>query len=630
MLDASTNLPELIDDDRIRCEYAESRGWGRVFHKHSKICWDCDRAKCWLHPRDDLTALFDDAFLPRLGRDTSRTLIHPAPKPRPSPSAFSQSPNQPRRLNPQVAISELTTRHVLDLFPSSELRPYQEEIITRVVDAFVTGKKCIIIAAPTGFGKSYVNAAFASSVRSFYATPQIALINQIQNDARLFGIFSVVMGKQNYQCYYNPRRRVNVGKCVTDDYPCKERFEVCPYWIRKQAAKNARSVLTSLAYLISEGQAEEAESYLGSRPLVVLDEAHNLEEQCLNQVAVRITPFSIPVETYDNVRIDLTNVNSDVELKAFLETVEARLYNLIERSQRIVESSGLTPIQAEDLDRAGKYLHNYENYKKSKSDWVWQNRNGQLTLQPVFAREFMRNLIWKRGEHFIISSATILDPEEYAQTVGLLDFLTKDEIEFLTVPSTFPVENRPIIDVSVGPLSMQHLEANMPRAIRAVEEILRRETGNVAIHCHSYRHQRNLIEGISEEFRSRLIVHSSKDREEKLKEWKYSRGKVFVSVAFNEGQDWKYDVCDAQILLKVPFPDLGDPRIRRRMELGYRRWYSNQAMMEVIQAYGRAIRAKDDKARFYVVDGSLTQLIGDCWDSIPPWFKDALPPSFAR
>ena len=170
----------------------------------------------------------------------------------------------------------------------------------------------------------------------------------------------------------------------------------------------------------------------------------------------------------------------------------------------------------------------------------------------------------------------------------------------------------------------------MPKAVRAVEMILRKEKGNVAIHCHSYHHQQNLIERISEEFRPRLVVHSSRDREEKLEEWKNSRGKVFVSVAFNEGQDWKYDMCDAQILLKVPFPDLGDPRIRRRMELGYRRWYSNQAMMEVIQSYGRAIRAKDDKARFYVVDGSITHLIRECWDSIPSWFKDALPESFAR
>ena len=624
------NLPELVDENQIRCEYAESRGWGSTFPKYSKICWDCDRVKCWLHPRDDLTALFDDEFLPQLGRDKSRIVTHPPPRPKPPSPVSNQFSIQPKHLNPQVAISELTPKHVLELFPSPDLRSYQEEIITRIVSVFVSGKRCVIVAAPTGFGKSYVNAAFASAVRSFYATPQIALINQIQNDPRLSGMFDVIMGKQNYQCYYNPRRRVNVGKCVTEDYPCRERFEVCPYWIRKQAARNARSVLTSLAYLISESQADEAESYLGSRPLVILDEAHNLEEQCLNQVAVRVTPFSIPLETYDSISTELANVKTDAELKAFLENVEARLRNLVENCQRIVESSGLTPVQAEDVDRAGKYLRNYENYKKSKSDWVWQNKNGQLTLQPVFAREFMRNLVWKRGEHYIISSATILDPEEFAQTAGLLDFLRKDEIEFLTVPSTFPVENRPVIDVSVGPLSMQHAEVNMPKAIRAVEMILQKENGNVAIHCHSYHHQRTLIDGISEEFKPRLIVHSSRDREEKLEEWKSSRGKVFVSVAFNEGQDWKYDMCDAQILLKVPFPDLGDPRIKRRMELGYRRWYSNQAMMEVIQAYGRAIRAEDDKARFYVVDGSLAQLIHDCWNSIPAWFKDALPTSLVQ
>jgi ATP-dependent DNA helicase DinG len=465
-------------------------------------------------------------------------------------------------------------------------------------------------------------------VKSFYTTPQIALINQIQSDPRLSGRFAVITGKQNYECFLNPGRRVHVGRCVTQDYPCKERFEVCHYWASKQAARDSSAVLTSLAYLISESMAEERESYLGSRPLMILDEAHNLEEQCLNQVSVRITPFTLPIESYQDISADLSTVKTDADVKSLLDKVEAHLRTLIERNQQIAQSTGLSVVQAEDLDRANKYLSNYEHYEKSKSDWVWQVRNGQLTLQPVFAREFMRDLLWKRGEYYIISSATILNPEEFEQTVGLLDFLDKDEIEFLTVPSTFPAENRPIIDATVGPLSAQHVQVNMPKAIRAVEEILRKEAGNVAIHTHSYQHQRNLVEGISEEFKSRLIVHSSRDREERLEEWIQSRGKVFVSVAFNEGQDWKYEICSAQILLKVPFPDLGDPRVKRRLELGYRGWYWNQAMMEVIQAYGRAIRADDDKARFYVIDGSFTRLLHDCWKSIPDWFKDALPNSF--
>jgi Rad3-related DNA helicase len=51
-------------------------------------------------------------------------------------------------------------------------------------------------------------------------------------------------------------------------------------------------------------------------------------------------------------------------------------------------------------------------------------------------------------------------------------------------------------------------------------------------------------------------------------------------------------------------------------------------MLEVIQAYGRAIRAEDDTARFYVIDGSFTQLVRSSWPVVPDWFKDALPPTF--
>jgi Rad3-related DNA helicase len=48
-------------------------------------------------------------------------------------------------------------------------------------------------------------------------------------------------------------------------------------------------------------------------------------------------------------------------------------------------------------------------------------------------------------------------------------------------------------------------------------------------------------------------------------------------------------------------------------------------MLEVIQAYGRAVRAEDDAARFYVVDGSFVELLKTTWNCIPEWFKDALP-----
>jgi Rad3-related DNA helicase len=529
-----------------------------------------------------------------------------------------------------VQPQELTTREVLSRFPSRSLRPYQKETVERIVEAFNSGKKCVILTAPTGFGKSYVNTSFTSATRSFYATPQLALIDQMLRDQSLNDRFVEIKGRRNYPCHHIPRRSVHLGRCVTEDYDCKERFDVCPYWKQKRRAVEAPSVLLSFAYLVAEGQTEgHSESYLGTRSLLVLDEAHNIEEECLNHISVNITPFTIPHEVYSKVLPELRKVRTEKQLRKLLAGIEVSLKAQLEQVRKITETTGLSVMQAEDLDRIGRYLETYGLYKSSRSEWVWQTRGDQLFVQPLFAREFMKELIWKRAEHYIISSATILNPQEYVELTGLLDVLKEDEISILPqVPSTFPVENRPVIDRTVGPLSRAGWEENMPKAVRAVEEILREEAGNVAIHCHSYDHQKTLFDNLPEDLKQRLIVHTRKDREERLREWIQSRGKVFVSVAFNEGQDWKYDVCDAQILLKVPFPDLGDKRAKRRLDLGRHQWYDNQAMLEVIQAYGRAVRAEDDRARFYVVDGSFQRLVGKCWKFVPDWFKEALPESF--
>ena len=537
----------------------------------------------------------------------------------------SQPTLQLKQMNP----SELTLHDVLDLFPSKTFREHQKETLTQMVEAFTSGVRCIILASPTGFGKSLVNAAFTSVTRSFYATPQLALIDQIMQDPLLEGRFVEIKGRQNYRCYYDPNRGVHVGKCETEQYPCNERLDICPYWMQKMRALKAPSVLLSLAYLIAEGQTEgRSETYLGTRTLLVLDEAHNLEEQCLNHVSVRLSPFTIPYEIYDKIRPELQNLGTELQLARFLEDLEIQLSVISERLKHQSETSGLSIRQAENKTIIDRYLASYYLYRNSRSEWVWQVRNDQLLLQPVFAKEFMKQLVWKRGEYYLISSATILDPEEYVELTGLTTVLDKDEIRILKAPSTFPPENRPIIDATVGPLTKQQWDANMPEAIRAVEQILRKETGKVALHCHSYRHQRALVENLPSDLKGRLIVHKSRDREEKLQEWMRSKGKVFVSVAFNEGQDWKYELCEAQILLKVPFPDLGDRRMSRRLSLGHRKWYENQAMMEVIQAYGRAIRAEDDKARFYVIDGSFQRLVRSCWPYIPDWFKEALPTTF--
>jgi hypothetical protein len=132
-----------------------------------------------------------------------------------------------------------------------------------------------------------------------------------------------------------------------------------------------------------------------------------------------------------------------------------------------------------------------------------------------------------------------------------------------------------------------------------------------------------IYNNIDLKYKERIIKHESNNRQEQLELWKKSREKVFLAVNFEEGQDWVGDICTAQILFKVPYPNLTDKRTRIRIYGKHESaWFDNETMKKVIQAYGRAVRNETDKANFYVIDFSFFNLIGKC-KNIPAFFVEA-------
>ena len=127
----------------------------------------------------------------------------------------------------------------------------------------------------------------------------------------------------------------------------------------------------------------------------MLDEAHNIEEECLNHVSVNLTPFTIPHEIYAKVLPQLPEIRTEEQLKELLASVEASLKAQLEQIRKITESTGLSVMQAEDIERIERYLETYQLYKLSKSEWVWQTKGDQLFVQPLFAREFMKELAYR-------------------------------------------------------------------------------------------------------------------------------------------------------------------------------------------------------------------------------------------
>jgi len=528
----------------------------------------------------------------------------------------------------------ITPEEAIKLFPAPTFRRYQKEVVKRIAEAFSSGIRCILVEAPTGFGKSYVNATFCRYYKSFYATPQLTLIDQILNDKYLKNIFVEIKGRENYTCAFDFLSTVKTGMCrKIPNFKC-DRFRVCPYWKQKLKASVSNSAIMSFAYLLLEGLADSPVP-LGSRELLVLDESHSIAEHIVEHVSIEISPFSIPKAVYNSVRRFIHEDMDTSDIRGIVQMTKSALEELLKfRQMRFAEGMKLTEAEIEENDRMTEFIKNADMLLNSETEWVsdvtWVTYKNEkikiLKVRPLLAKEFAQKMLWWRADKFIISSATILDATLFVKEVGLWDLLQRDEILMIKVPSTFPPENRPIVDATIGKMTKDKREENLPKAVKMIEKIIEIEKGkNIAIHCHSYEIAKYIASRLSEKYGDKIIFHNSADRTAKLELWKRSRGKVFVCVAFEEGHDWKGDICGAQIIVKIPYPDLKDKRVHRRLELGHWNWFRFCALRDLIQAYGRAVRSPTEKKKTYIVDASIEPLLTNMWKFVPKWFRDALP-----
>ena len=88
--------------------------------------------------------------------------------------------------------------------------------------------------------------------------------------------------------------------------------------------------------------------------------------------------------------------------------------------------------------------------------------------------------------------------------------------------------------------------------------------------------------------------------------WSHQHSKeptVLVSSSLAEGVDLKDDLSRFQIIIKLPFANLQDVRIKKKSKMGD--WYLNNMFMKFVQQCGRSTRNIDDFSKTYVLDGSF-------------------------
>jgi len=536
----------------------------------------------------------------------------------------------------------VSTEEILKNFPAPEFRKYQKQAVTLINNHFNSGGKVVILEAPTGLGKSLINATFTRTFKSFYVTPQLTLIDQILNDRFLAQYFVEIKGRQNYWCTLDPNATCDVGLCQRLKEVRCDKLQQCPYYMQKAEALVSFTALMSFAYFILEGRVQTDFSF-GRRDLSVIDECHNLEGHVVNSVNLIISPYAMPYDLYMNIRTLLDKeLRTQDEVKALVNTVMSQVEDEHENMiQLTMLGEELSIDQAKSSIKLNNWKSNATRFLETvdETEWVWQH--GWVTfkgrsyktylIQPLYARPFTKEFIWNRSNKFILSSATILDPQNYVKQVGLDLSFRASEIKHIKLPSIFPVENRPILDKVIGKLTYKYRDENMGIAVRTLEMIMDIEEGvNVAVHCVSYQNAQEISDLLDYKYNSRIITQVPGTRKEALEDFLSGGGKVFLSVAYTEGQDWAGELCEAQVLFKVPYMYVGDKRVARRLEKKEWKWYRLEALKQVIQSYGRAVRSKTDVARYYVIDESFIDLLKRTRRSIPSWFAEALPPEWRR
>ncbi len=517
-----------------------------------------------------------------------------------------------------------------DEFPAPGYRGHQESALSEIAEAFAEGAEVVLVRAPTGSGKSLLARAICgcadrvseatpgAPTGAYYTTPQVSQLDAVAADSLLDDI-AVVRGKGNYTCALpdEPDTPVPRAPCERiSGYNCSITHR-CPYYVDRDAAQHSRIAGMTLAYFMQTAGA----GTFGPRDVVAIDEAHGLADWAEMYATIELSERTIP--GWDPNRIP-DDVAVDRRLLSFAEGVRDRCRA---RAERLTEKDELTPDEAASRDRLREVVRDLEWFCRDVQDtdspttWIVEDGEDRLAIKPLDPARFLHRTVWDRGRRFALLSATILDKDAFCHRVGL----DPSTVRLVDVPHTFPLERRPLYDLTQGRMTMADREETLPQVAEAITRVMAAHPDEKGIiHCHSYAIQDDLARRLrAMGLGDRIVAHDRDDRDDALAAWQTrSDPAVFLSVKMEEALDLAGDLARFQVICKAPYPNVGDPSVSTRLADDQWGWYYRRTLRTVIQACGRVVRSRDDFGATYLVDESLLDVFDRTRGTMPAWFRE--------
>lgn len=541
-------------------------------------------------------------------------------------------------------LEDLISHFPEDFTPNKQ----QEKVLRNIEQAFNEGYKFVVVSAPTGSGKSHIaktvsnsseqpskefvrlintNLAFKRDKDGGYKYADdcmnlppfgsivLTITKSLQDQyTTLFKDIQIMKGKSNYTCVVD-------DECTCDMAPCiitkslQERCiadKICPYFNARSRALSTKT--TALNYKMFFSLPE----HVKQREYLICDEAAELEDELVKHFTCNLN-FKILKKI--GVTVDPLPLNG---YSRYERWVTKAAVDVFERVEELTKECARKDISKILLTKYKKWMIVLQNYHSSLStvrdtfnDSEYQVEKNETGVKFIPLKvDKLSNFIFSHGKKVILMSATIIDPDNFCKTLGI------DKFKYIEVDSPFDPKKSPIYCSTKYKLNFKNIDSVLDSVIDQIEEICKHHKDEKGIiHTHSNK--------ITYAVRNRFITDSRfLYREEGVQNEHIldihnntNRPTVLVSPSMSHGVDLKGDLAKFQIIIKAPYPPLGDIRIKKMFELD-KRWYQNKMLGTIIQSCGRGVRSVNDECVTYILDGAIADAIKICKQRLPKFFLD--------
>jgi len=534
-------------------------------------------------------------------------------------------------------------------------RKEQKEALSFIDSEYQKNKlnKFFLLNLPVGSGKSHLALMIADWYRknvNKMSRVDIITNSKILQDqyADTYESIADLKGKENYEC---ESYSCSCAQGAEFNRLNKTSCESCPYsFARENYISGGISLTNFYLYILYAIYNPKLMENRGAKVLIV-DEAHEFDDVMSDFISIKITETIVKKFKFSNEYDVLRKLKSVVSINDYVEFLRFLNGEIIATMEDMEKGMSSTPrnIKSDKRDlKISKVLKTknqdvkimnlitdlkqyqlkievfLKEYKENPNNWVlesnWNEKTKQkeLSLEPIWAYDYLDKYVFSQYDMVFLMSGTILDKNLFCQLNGL--DVTK--AVYYSIASPFPLKNRPIYYMPVGKMSFKSKEETFKRYVPYIQKILdkyKKKKG--IIHTNSFELAKWIENSIKD---PRLVFHDSSNKDEILRmHMESEEPTVIVSPSMDTGVSFDNDTARFQIIAKIPYPSLASQKNKMRQK-NNPEWYSWKTVSGIVQMTGRPVRSSVDYADTIIIDGGFGDVIKHSSQFLPDWIQEAI------